>query len=344
MAAPPQSIIIKGFGGQNCTPVAPPNSPRVGGILQVGHEQWEVYTGGSNILRHNPCQYTTQRRPAKFESVSAFESLLDKGMEQKLAPPEAKSSEVTLTVWFTNLSTNLVRLGLDTIFRIPINRFTKEIYIADEWGYFKAHDLHTWSQTLQYGVNGDPVCTHDLKNLDYSGRFLLASLTKSYKYTVLEELGPSPNGLIVFAYIVQTRLIKALSRQRELINKLSSFKICDQEGENVRKFNVKLRDCCREIEQTGPPPRDLAFMVACTYVSSQVPFFANKLLDLQLELEANPMAHTWKQVLEFALTNYLAMDTFWTPAGHSLSSTKDLKAEICFNEFFKAQDKRSSST
>ena len=177
-------------------------------------------------------------------------------------------------------------------------------------------------------MGGGPVCPYDLKNLDYSGRFLLASLTKTYKYTILEELGPSPNGLEVFIYIVKTRLIKALSRQRDLITKLSTFKLSDQEGENVRKFNVKLRDCCREIEQTGPPPRDLAFMVACTYVTSQVPFFANKMLDIQLQLEDTPNHMTWQQVLENALNNYLAMDTFWTPAGNSLGSQQALKAEI----------------
>ena len=69
-------------------------------------------------------------------------------------------------------------------------------------------------------------------------------------------------------------------------------------------------------------------MVSCPYVSSQVPFFATKLLDIQLVLEANPAAHTWQQVLEIALNHYLAMDTFWTPAGNSLSTQKDLKAEI----------------
>ena len=69
-------------------------------------------------------------------------------------------------------------------------------------------------------------------------------------------------------------------------------------------------------------------MVSCIYVSSQVPFFATKLLDVQIVIEADPAAHTWQQVLEISLNHYLAMDTFWTPAGNSLSTQKDLKAEI----------------
>ena len=322
----PQQIIVQGVGAPGRQPARPPQPPRVGGILQVGHDQWDVFTGGSNVGGPHTCRFTTQRRPSKFESVSSFETLLDKGMEQKLAAPEAKGSDVTLTIWFTNMSTSLIRLGLDTIFRIPT--VAREIYIAEEWGHFRAPILQRWAERLQNGVGGGPVCPYDLKNLDYSGRFLLASLTKTYKYTILEELGPSPNGLEVFIYIVKTRLIKALSRQRDLITKLSTFKLSDQEGENVRKFNVKLRDCCREIEQTGPPPRDLAFMVACTYVTSQVPFFANKMLDIQLQLEDTPNHMTWQQVLENALNNYLAMDTFWTPAGNSLGSQQALKAEI----------------
>ena len=322
----PQHIVLQGLGGSGCQPAAPPQPPRVGGVIQLGPEQWDVYTGGSNIAMNNPCTYTTQRRPTKFESVSAFEALLDKGMEQKLAAPDTKSSEVTLTVWFTHLATHLVRLGLDTIFCIPIQG--REVYIAEEWGHFRAQTLHQRATMIQNGIGGNPPCPYDLKNLDYSGKFLLASLIKSYKYTILEELGPAPNGLEVFAYIVKTCLIKAISCQRELITKLASLKLSDQEGENVRKFNVKLRDCCREIEQTGPPPRDLAFMVSCTYVSSQVPFFATKMLDVQLLLENNPGHHTWQQVLELALNHYLAMDTFWTPAGNSLSTQNSMQAEI----------------
>ena len=322
---PPAPIIIQGLRGNNAQP---PQAPRVGGIINLSHQQWDVFTGGSNLAINNVCHFTTQRRPSKFESVTAFEALLDKGMEQKLASPDAKSSEVTLTIWFTNLATHLVRLGLDTIFRVVNAAGTNEVYIAQEWGHFRDAQLQNWANRLQNGVNGANVCPYDLKNLDYSGRFLLASLTKSYKYTVLEELGPSPHGLAVFGYIVKTRLIKALTRQRDLITKLSKLQLSDQEGENVRKFNVKLRDCCREIEQTGPPPRDLAFMVSCTYVSSQVPFFANKLLDVQLELEDDPTLYTWTQVLEIALNHYLAMDTFWTPAGNSLGSNKELKAEV----------------
>ena len=92
------------------------------------------------------------------------------------------------------------------------------------------------------------VCPFDLQNLDYSGTFLLASLTKAYAAIVLEDLGPSPNGLMVLAYIIDTRLLKVVIRQRELITVLENMKLCDQEQENVRKFNVKLRDHCREIE------------------------------------------------------------------------------------------------
>ena len=100
---------------------------------------------------------------------------MDKGMDQKLAAPEAKSSEITLTVWFTQLSTQLIRLGLDTIFRIPTAG--GEIYVANDWGRFRAPALHHWANLLQTGVNGYPVCPYDLKNLDYSGRLL--NLTKT---------------------------------------------------------------------------------------------------------------------------------------------------------------------
>ena len=52
------------------------------------------------------------------------------------------------------------------------------------------------------------------------------------------------------------------------------------------------------------------------------------MLDVQLLLENNPGHHTWQQVLELALNHYLAMDTFWTPAGNSLSTQNTMQAEI----------------
>ena len=70
---PPQQIIVQGAGGSGRRPSMPPRAPRVGGILQVGHEQWDAFTGGSNdVNQPHLCQFTAQRKPTKFESFSSF--------------------------------------------------------------------------------------------------------------------------------------------------------------------------------------------------------------------------------------------------------------------------------
>ena len=45
----PQQIFVQGVGAPGRQPAIPPQPPRVAGILQVGHDQWDVFTGGSNV-------------------------------------------------------------------------------------------------------------------------------------------------------------------------------------------------------------------------------------------------------------------------------------------------------
>ena len=298
--------------------------PRVGGVLEVESGKFEIFTGGSNLVQNSVFTHTGQRRPHKFESVNSFTVSLAKGMDYKLAAADAKVI-TTLPNWFLHLGNELVRLGWDTVFRIPTVSWRDEVYIPTAWGSIKSEHLDAWHDQLTQGVQMPgraplEVCPFDLQNLDYSGTFILASLTKAYAAIVLEDLGPSPNGLMVLAYLIDTRLLKVVTRQRKLITALESMRLCDQEQENVRKFNVKLRDHCREIEQCGPPPRDLAVLVAATYVTSQVAFFAHKMLEIHLQLEENPQQYTWEQVMKIALAKWLTMESIWTPAGKTINS------------------------
>ncbi len=262
--------------------------------------------------------------------MKSFEGKLEKGMSQKLGSLHSHNSPITLVNWFTNLADSVQKLGLDTIFRVPSSK--GEIYVLQDWGELTSEGLLNWSDNLVEGFPfGDGTivaCPYDVQNLQYSGIFLLSSLTPEYKASITEELGPSPNGLEVLAYLIRTRLLHALDRQRKLLYKLTEMKLSKHPGENVKTFNVKLRDHCREIEQTGPTPRDLAYLVITCYISSQVTFFATKMLELKLKLERDPAALTWTQVQIKALDTYLALQDIWTPTGNVIQRTHHLEENV----------------
>ena len=327
------SIQLQGLVKPPAPRPTPPAPPRVGGVHCIGHEVWEVYTGGSNLSSMHgatrpPCSYLNQRRPEKFDSKQALESSLEKGIDLKLPDDKATTSNVNLPDWFKHLGHALTQFGLDTVFRLPNDDFTDELYACDSWGKLKPDLLLQWEQRLTTGVIVPhtylgkvapgkfrlPVCPHDTKNLEYSGIFLLASLTKDHRQKIKKALGPCPSGLKVLAYIVKKRLRKLISRQRTLTESIAKMRLCDEDHEDVDQFNVKLTAICKEICQLGYAPPDLALTVAKTFVSS-VSHFQTEIMTLVLKLEADYEAFTWEEVLESTEEWYTALSDYWTPAG-----------------------------
>ena len=73
-------------------------------------------------------------------------------------------------------------------------------------------------------------------------------------------------------------------------------------------------------------------MVLACYVNSQVGFFANRMVTIQLELEKTPDKYTWSQVTEHALQYYISLHQYWTPGGNvngvSKSAMQEFKSTI----------------
>ncbi len=113
-------------------PVSCPDKPRVGGLIEVDHQKWEAFTGGSNYDFNPPLLWTDQRRPTKYEAMKSFKGKLEKGMNQKLGSLHSHNSPITLVDWFTNLADSIQKLGFDTIFRVPSSK--GEIYVLQDWG------------------------------------------------------------------------------------------------------------------------------------------------------------------------------------------------------------------
>src|SRR5210317_1536365 len=121
--------------------------PRVGGVITLDETKGygEAFTGGSNITPSLPIsQFGLQRRPNKFSSVESFTTTLEKGLELKLSSPNERKNPTSLVAWFKELSKKLELFGLDTVFKVPNNTWTEEIYIAKDWGKAKSSLVDPW--------------------------------------------------------------------------------------------------------------------------------------------------------------------------------------------------------
>ena len=120
--------------------------------------------------------------------------------------------------WFKELSNKLELFGLDTVFKVPNDTWTEEIYIAKDWGKAKSSLVNPWVQALKEGVvvggTQKDICQYDIMNLYYSGIFILHSMTTTYRQELKGEIGERPNGPLILSLLLKNRMILVLSKQR----------------------------------------------------------------------------------------------------------------------------------
>ena len=203
--------------------------------------------------------FGNQRRPVDFRSLQTFEALLTKGTELKLSSPDEKQNNTNITEWFKSIASNLELLGLDTVFRVPTAGWTKEIYIAKDWGQAMRSFVEPWvNQLVSTGVVDSrtgvvaPVCPYDTANLHYSGLYILHSVTSQYRQELKHYLGGRPTGPLLLCHLLQNRLALVQSKQRKLIKELEELNITQQPGANVRLFTLKVQRKIEGIVQTAP--------------------------------------------------------------------------------------------
>ena len=180
--------------------------------------------------------------------------------------------------------------------------------------------LLVWRNCLVVsGVLNNQFCSYNKQNLDYAGSLFIAFLINEFKNIVHYQIGPLSDSIQILIKIVKTRLYKLLTRQRDLITKLTTLHLQDENGKDVRKFNFKISDLCKEIEQTGKTPQDLALLVTKIYINSQVESFFYKILNIQFVLNTDPDKYTWTEIANIVYQYWFAIDSVWAPAGKTLN-------------------------
>ena len=152
-----------------------------------------------------------------------------------------------------------VCFGMDTPFLMPNSTWTSEINLFKSyntpWSTVKPWIDQLSSTGVLHPVDGLlPVCSYDKQNLEYSGLFILGSLTPKFHSELEHAVGLDASGVEILIYIIECKLSLQVSLQRELISKLERLSLVNEPGENIPSFNIKGADLCEQIEKYGPAP------------------------------------------------------------------------------------------
>ena len=108
-----------------------------------------------------------------------------------------------------------------------------------------------------------PVCQWDLENLQWSGKALQNSVTKSLRQLVEQNLPEHATGPEVFKAILTKWRHLSTSTIRAMEQKLRSLKLINIPGQDINVLAAKLADKAGQIEGASDhPPSELAFLVA----------------------------------------------------------------------------------
>ena len=165
-----------------------PVMPRVGGISQTGGAR-EAWTGGSNITPPTMPWNVYCRRPLDFRSAAQVQTACTKGLDndEKLGAIDEHKNMVQLTAWIESLQYHMRNLGMDTVFKVitDLDTADSETDVLVHWSRILSLDIKGWIQALTVqGVPSkdsplrSPVCPYDLQNLEWSGNFIMNSISQ----------------------------------------------------------------------------------------------------------------------------------------------------------------------
>ena len=114
------------------------------------------------------------------------------------------------------------------------------------------------------------------------------------------DLGPTPDGPLVFSRIVNKIQQMSANAMRNLEAQLKKLKLSSEPGENIETFSIKVMDIADRLNEgvTYKPP-DLAILVAEKFIQSSVEAFRIPALNIYDTLTQNPTSYSYQEVLEF---------------------------------------------
>jgi hypothetical protein len=310
--------------------------PRVGEIVMFGVNE-VAWTGGSNITANQlsePKGINAYRPMTDFRSLRATMEACQKPLEEskRLDTADAKTNKITFISWMNCIKANVETRGMDTVFRVMDSTLTTETYMLNQWGEMTRDSVATWVASLEAGLGTATVpCAYDRANLTNSGEMIKNSISIDMWSQIEREIPHDATGPEVLMAIIMAHQITSASIIQAMLEEIKGMKLNQQPAEDVVEFSKTLSELAERIEGSGPAPKNLAQVIAATYLSCEVLDFRIKASQLHDEANNISTKITWQEIVQANKDKYrsLKAQALWPPASaHKESEIQALQATV----------------
>ena len=138
----------------------------------------------------------------------------------------------------------------------------------DEWGHIAAADVKDQVEEFTTGIytagsttTRNNVCRFDQDNLQWSGQFIMNSISLPLWQIIERETGPDLTGPEAFHAIIQHAQIATTSMVQSLMNKLKKKSLKQEPGQNVEQFLIKITNLGRRLSGLFIPVPNLNSLI-----------------------------------------------------------------------------------
>ena len=316
--------------------------PRVGGVSQTGGAR-EAWTGGSNITPPTMPWNVYCRRPLDFRSAAQVQTACTKGLDndEKLGAIDEHKNMVQLTAWIESLQYHMRNLGMDTVFKVITDLETaeSETDVLVHWSRILSLDIKGWIQALTVqGVPSkdsplrSPVCPYDLQNLEWSGNFIMNSISQKLRTDVATMVGKYPHGPVALREIINIKQQLDAAGVRTLEDQLKGFCISKEPAENVINYITKIKPVYLKLancvdKHGSPHTRDLSTLIAKGFIKCSVETFRLRAMHFYNICNEDPTRLSWDEITSPLLLLYRSLSGQvggWPPAEAKKRVTEQL--------------------
>ena len=177
-----------------------------------------------------------------------------------LTSKDGSAPPISLSTWSQIIRTHLIHNGMWDVFQYEDPLTKTKVDLLKNMGRFQLEEVK--KQIANVKLISD---YYALQNLEWSGRYLLASIHSSLYEKVLNKIPVNSTGPEVLSAIIACSATYSYDAMENLKNKLKNIKISDFPGENVSKMNVVIKDICDRLYGSGFWEHDLLNSICKKY-------------------------------------------------------------------------------
>ena len=177
-----------------------------------------------------------------------------------LTAKDGSAPPISLSTWSQIIRTHLIKNGMWDVFQYEDPLTNTKVDLLKNMGRFQLEEVK--KQMACVKITSD---FYALQNLEWSGRYLLASIHSSLYEKVLNKIPVNFTGPEVLSAIIACSATYSYDSMENLKNKLKNIKNSDFPGENVSKMNVVIKDICDRLYGSGFWEHDLLNSICKKY-------------------------------------------------------------------------------